>query len=190
MRFFLPFSSSFLLLLNASASIAVYTDEAYHVDYHHAFLGIPQAHTTFFHRPSANSKASLLYTLSERSILGAVNPKDGSVLWRQQLAIENQSHPTASLLKAGEGANVVVSAANNQVQAWDAVDGRLVWSWQSEGHIKAIDVVAGEQEAKDVLAVSREDGGSASIKQFSISDGGTQWVYRDNRYVILQLVWL
>lgn len=174
----------FLLLLHASSTIAIYADEAYHVDYHHPFLGIPQPHTTFFHRPSSNTKASLLYTLSDRSILGAVNPKDGSVLWRQQLAEGNQNQNTPSLLKAGDGANVIVSAVNEQVQVWDAIDGRMAWNWQTKDRIRALEVMAGTQEEKDVLVVSREDTGSAMIRKLSISYGGAKWVHRDTRYAL------
>ena len=51
------------------ATFAVHQDEAYQIDFHHALLGIPQAHTSFFHKPSVDSKASLLYTLTEIGIV-------------------------------------------------------------------------------------------------------------------------
>src|SRR5215469_10678850 len=88
--------------------LAVFPDEAYQVDYHHALLGFPQQHTTFFHQPYPNSKASLIYTLSERGVIGAVNPKDGSIIWRQFLASDLTG--SGGFLKAGEGQNIVISA--------------------------------------------------------------------------------
>jgi hypothetical protein len=77
-----------LLILALSLSFPVYAiiaDGAYHIDYHLALLGIPRSGNTFFHQPSASSSASLLFTISEKGVLGAVNPKDGSLVWRQSL---------------------------------------------------------------------------------------------------------
>ncbi|EEP78916.1 conserved hypothetical protein [Uncinocarpus reesii 1704] len=104
---------------------AVIADEAYQIDYHHALLGTPQAHTTFFHRPSSSSGASLLYSLSEKSILGAVNPKDGSIVWRQNLT---EYSAGAGLLRAVDGEDAVISALGSDVSAWGASDGKLLWT--------------------------------------------------------------
>ena len=69
--------------LCVSSSLAIFVDEVNDIDFHHALLGVPSPQSTFFHRPSSSSNASLLYTLSDRLVLGAVNPKDGSLVWRQ-----------------------------------------------------------------------------------------------------------
>ncbi|KLU82956.1 hypothetical protein MAPG_02023 [Magnaporthiopsis poae ATCC 64411] len=76
----------FTILLSALPALAVFRDEVGDVDFHHALVGLPQQHTTFFHRPRRDDKASLLYTLSDLGILGAVNPSTGAVLWRQHAA--------------------------------------------------------------------------------------------------------
>ncbi|KAL9112825.1 MAG: hypothetical protein Q9227_002902 [Pyrenula ochraceoflavens] len=106
---------------------SVFSDEAFQVDWHYALLGVPQPHATFFHRPSVSSSATLLYTASEKGVLGAVNPKDGALVWRQPLR-ENRTVETneRTFLVPGEG--LVVSASENGVTAWDPTDGRLVWN--------------------------------------------------------------
>jgi len=172
---------SLLLCLYSSWSLAIYADEAYHVDYHHSLLGLPQPHTTFFHRPSSNSKASLLYTLSARSVIGAVNPKDGSVLWRQRLEDQAPNKTTPSLLRAGEGADTIVSAVNGLVQAWDAVDGRLAWYWHSSAGIKALEVLAGAEGDRDVVVLG-EARTEQRIFRLSGHDGSVVWVHEDARY--------
>lgn len=165
-------------------NVAIYTDEAYQIDYHHSLLGIPQAHTTFFHRPSANSKATLLYTLSERNILGAVNPKDGAVLWRQRLADQIRNETSATLLEAGEGANTIISAVNGVVRAWDAVDGRLAWAWQSTGQVKGIAILGGTEGEKDVVVLSEEYASNTVVRLLVADTGDIKWEFKDGRYVV------
>jgi ER membrane protein complex subunit 1 len=61
---------------------AIFEDDAYHIDFHHALIGLPKRDTTF-QKPYAASKASLLYAVSEDGVVGAVNPRDGQLVWRQ-----------------------------------------------------------------------------------------------------------
>ncbi|KAL9119789.1 MAG: hypothetical protein Q9187_003652, partial [Circinaria calcarea] len=172
-----------LLLLPLSLLVpiaqAIYADEAYQNDYHHALLGTPQPHTTFFHRPSAASKASLLYTLSEKHVLGAVNPKDGAIVWRQYLKEDVYNGTAArSFLKAGEGENVIVSAVGGAVKAWDAADGRLAWAWETKGMIQDLEVLEMEGASKDVIVLSLEEGKSI-ITRLGTADGQVVWTYID-----------
>lgn len=106
---------------------AIYSDEAFHIDYHYALLGSPQSHTTFFHKPYSTTNASLLYTVSDKAVLGAVNPKDGSLLWRQLLAGQPLDNASSSYLVAGEREGQLVSGYGRTVACWDALDGRLLW---------------------------------------------------------------
>jgi ER membrane protein complex subunit 1 len=106
--------------------LAVFQDEAWQVDYHHALLGLPQRHTTFFHRPQSSSKASLLYTLSELGLLGAINPKDGTLVWRQKLQPGPQSN--SSFLFAGDGHTSVVGGVDGQIASWSAIDVFRGWT--------------------------------------------------------------
>ena len=170
----------FLTLLNPSTH-AIYADEAYQNDYHHALLGTPQPHTTFFHPPSAASKASLLYTLSEKHVLGAVNPKDGAIVWRQYLKEDvHDGVASKSFLKAGEGENVIVSAVGGAVKAWDAADGRLAWAWETKGTIEDLEVLEMEGASKDVVVLSREEGISI-VTRLATANGQVMWTYVDER---------
>lgn len=176
----LPFVS-LLLLFIPSLVLAVFADEAYQLDYHYPLLGIPQARTTFFHRPSAGSKASLLYTLSQKNVLGAINPKDGAIVWRQRLG-EGVSNDTASaFLSAADGENVIYSAFKDSVRAWDATDGRLVWDRTGTGLAKAVEVFTTDDGQGDVLGLSEEEGKTALVTKFAASTGEVLWEFRDDR---------
>ena len=104
---------------------AVFEDEAYHIDFHYALLGLPAPDTTFFQKPYPGSKASLLYAVSQNHTLGAINPKDGALVWRQQLQAANA--PNRAHLRAPAGQDTLISAVGNRISAWSAADGRLAW---------------------------------------------------------------
>jgi outer membrane protein assembly factor BamB len=112
-----------------STSNAIFADDAFHIDYHHALLGVPQSHTTFFHKPQASTNASLLYSISDKAVLGAINPKDGSVLWRQSLAGQPLDHPSTSFLVARERDGQIISGHGRTVSSWDALNGKLNWAY-------------------------------------------------------------
>ena len=169
-------------LLCAPAVQAIFADEAYQTDYHLPLLGLPQAHTTFFHRPSVASKASLLYTLSDRLLLGAVNPKDGAVIWRQQLGDRVSNATTSGILKAPEGGNTLVSLVDGKIQTWDATDGRLAWEWQNSGKVKGIETFAAVKEDHGVLVLS-EEGSNTVVRRLAADDGSVIWEHIDARYI-------
>ena len=163
--------------------LAVFPDEAYQVDYHHALLGFPQQQTTFFHQPYTNSKASLIYTLSEHGVIGAVNPKDGSLVWRQFFS--SGSTNRGGFLKAGQGQNTVVSATSDIIAAWSASDGRLVWESRARGgKIKDLEVlesniIEAADGVKDVIVVIEH--GQTYVKRLDGKTGKTLWTYTDER---------
>jgi outer membrane protein assembly factor BamB len=168
---------SLLAALLPAAALAVFPEEAYTVDYHHALLGAPQRHSSFFHRPQAASKASLLYTLTDKLQVGAVLPKDGSVVWRHQLPAAN-----ASFLVIGDGVNSVVSGVDREVAAWRAVDGRLVWKRAEDlpgdlVHLNTLDLDDGR---KDVLGLF--EGETPVVQRIDGRTGSPVWQYTDNRY--------
>lgn len=117
------------LALFFSTTSAVFADDAFHIDYHQALLGLPQSHNTFFHKPRSSTNASLLYTISDKAVLGAVNPKDGVLLWRQSLAGRPTDYASSSFLVAGERDGHIISGHDRTVACWDALDGRLVWDY-------------------------------------------------------------
>ncbi|KAI9715091.1 MAG: hypothetical protein M1812_006209 [Candelaria pacifica] len=175
-------AAAVLLVSLIPCTLAVFADEAYHTDYHHALLGIPHEQRTFFHRPSSSSKASLLYTLSEKGILGAVNPKDGTIVWRQALT-PTSSSSVAGHLRAGEAENSVISAVGGEVRAWDALDGKLVWGDEfADGPIKDLEVLelvdGTEGSAKDAIVLFGE--GMAVVRRIKGGTGAVVWEYRDD----------
>ncbi|KAI9713682.1 MAG: hypothetical protein M1828_001371 [Chrysothrix sp. TS-e1954] len=160
---------------------AIHADEAGIADWHFALLGIPQQGTTFFHRPHAGSRASLLYTLSETGTLGAVNPRDGSIVWRQKLQSSDRSSSRA--VEAVEGNNVVYSASNDTVQAWGADDGRLVWASSfSDRKVVDLSFLPGPNNADEAGGQSlfvALDGKSVGLHCLDADDGTPRWSLED-----------
>lgn len=180
MRSCAQFLSWFLLLVPFGA-FAVFVDEAFEVDYHHALLGTPRQQSTIFHRPSAISKASLLYTISERGVLGAVNPKDGSIVWRQRLVDTAGNHTFKSFLSSSEGENTIYSGTNGDVQAWDAADGRQVWNYAGKGEIVDLQVLPLDNGQKNIITLTNHEGSARNIKKMAADSGEVIWDFQDNR---------
>jgi len=163
--------------LFSSASLAVFSDEAWSVDYHFPLLGAPKEETSFFHQPNPSSRASLIYTLSEESILGAVNPRDGSLVWRQLLGSGGEAHNT-SFLRAGEGQDVVISGVRNEIAAWSAADGRLAWNLYTDGPLMDVEILElsdGKETAgaKDAIALS--GGTHPAVQRIDGASGAVKW---------------
>ncbi|RAL12728.1 uncharacterized protein BO97DRAFT_470195 [Aspergillus homomorphus CBS 101889] len=176
----------FLLASCVPSTWAIYTDEVDHIDYHHALLGQPTSQSTFFLKPSASSNASLLYTLSEDSLLGAVNPKDGSLVWRQNLtrfAPPAAQDGVSGLLRASEGTNALVSALGGYVSSWTALDGKLIWEKRFADDVIAdlelleLEDASTAPSAKDTVALF---GGKAGVvRRLDGNSGHVKWEYKD-----------
>ncbi|KAK4229566.1 hypothetical protein QBC38DRAFT_472167 [Podospora fimiseda] len=171
-------------LLTAAALLplpvsAVFRDEVGHIDYHYALLGVPQRETTFFHRPRKEDRASLLYTLSDEGVLGAVNPGSGSVVWRQLLKT-NKSEESEGFARAGEGENWVVAGYGGTVSAWDAVGGRNRFWGRFEGRIRDLEVMelTEVEGRKDVLVLFEEENKTV-LRRLNGVSGKVVWVFRD-----------
>lgn len=115
-----------LSLLFLPSSFAVTQDEAYQTDWHIPLIGVSLRHSTFFHRPQTDSKASLLYTLTDKKVIAAINPRDGALVWRQSISKDALGFD-AGAIKALPADGKVLSAAGSRLRAWDATDGRLLW---------------------------------------------------------------
>lgn len=174
------------LTLIAAASVllgstaAVFTDEAWNIDYHFPLLGEPKEDTTFFHQPNPASKASLIYTLSEKGVVGAINPRDGTIVWRHRLQ-ENASASSTGSLRAGEGQDLVVSGIGSTVAAWSAGDGRLAWNHGVPGRIEDVEILElpdgrATPGAKDAVVLSSGD--SAAVQRLDGASGATKWEYK------------
>lgn len=175
-----------LLLLASSVlpAAAIYPDEVNHIDYHHALVGIPTSESTFFHKPSASSNASLLYTLSENLILGAVNPKDGSVLWRQNLSrfAGDTGTGKAGLLRASDGTDALVSAAGRYVSGWSSLDGKLGWEkWFGED-VADLELLEMDAGSGDAVALFR--GKNGIVRRLDGETGDVKWEFKDDRLVV------
>lgn len=166
------------LLLALPATVgAVFKDEVDHIDYHKPLLGLPNRETTFFHRPRKTEKASLLYTLTDVGVVGALNPGTGDIVWRQQIALSTSA--AQSHLRAGEGESWICSAHGKVVQAWEAIGGRNVWSIEFAGDIRDLEIMeltAGK--SKDVL-VLLEETESTLVRRLSGEDGHVVWEYSE-----------
>ncbi|KAI3330625.1 hypothetical protein F4824DRAFT_504908 [Ustulina deusta] len=169
-------SLSVLLALPASVR-AVFQDEVGHIDYHHELLGVPQRETTFFHRPRTEEKASLLYTLSDLGVLGAVNPSNGALVWRQLLA--GNVTDGGGFLRAAEDQTWLVGAYDSSVSSWDALTGRNVWSLNFNGAVKDVEVMEMTvRGGKDVLALHQEPGATVT-RRIHGTEGHVIWEHRE-----------
>ncbi len=197
------------LLPAAGVHALVYRDQVGHVDFHHQLLGVPQPDASFFHSPRRDDKASLLYTLSDVGVLGAVNPSSGAVVWRQWLA-DDTANPTIApetpaspnapdtpprgrvAAVAGEG--WLAAALGPSVHAWNAVSGRNVWTADFAGDVAdllvpddaaaaaaAADTAAAEPVArKDVLALHYERATHHTVlRRLRGNDGAVVWEHRE-----------
>lgn len=126
-------------------SLAVIQDEAYETDWHVPIIGLSIQPSTFFHRPQPDSKASLIYTLTDRKVLAAINPRDGALMWRQSIAKDALGF-NADSIKARPAEGMVLSAAGLTLRAWDANDGRLLWTTEFNEGVKDVRV-SKEQDA-------------------------------------------
>lgn len=116
-------------------------------------------------------------------MLGAVNPRDGSVVWRQTLP--DGSSSADGCLRAGENQDTIVSAVDGQVAAWDAADGKLVWSTTfKDVSVKDLEVLeladasAAASGVKDVVVLF---GGSTSVvRRLDGQTGTVKWEFEDN----------
>ncbi|OLN96566.1 ER membrane protein complex subunit 1 [Colletotrichum chlorophyti] len=167
-----------LLLAATSLVGAVFVDEVGDIDYHHELIGVPQVETTLFHKPRQDDKASLLYTLSDVGVLGAVNPSNGAVVWRQFLT--GKITNGGGHLRAAEGEDWVVSAYGNSVHAWNAMSGRNAWWIDFTGEIRDLEVMElTENGRKDVLALFEEEDGSSVLRRLNGGDGSVVWEFKD-----------
>ena len=161
---------------------AIFEDDAYDIDFHYALLGLPKREATFFQKPYAGSKASLLYSISQNQTIGAVNPKDGALVWRQHFPSEphGEGH-----LRSGIDQDIVISAVGDRITAWSASDGRLVWETNLAGAVVE-DLEILEQEdgmtinaAKDAIVLLADS--THGVKRLDGKTGQVKWTYEDTR---------
>ncbi|KAJ5947657.1 hypothetical protein N7466_000672 [Penicillium verhagenii] len=176
--------AALLIAACVSPAAAIYPDEVNHIDFHHALLGAPSPDSTFFLKPSSASNASLLYTISDKSILGAVNPRDGALLWRKDLSRLGSSTNAGGILRGSDGHNAVVGAAGNYISSWTAQDGKLIWENKfPEGVVADVELLELEEAsatsgARDTLALVGSDSVSV-VRRLDGNTGKTKWESKD-----------
>ncbi|PVH97521.1 DUF1620-domain-containing protein [Periconia macrospinosa] len=160
--------------------LAVFEDDAHHIDFHHALLGLPKHEATFFSKPYAASKASLLYTVSQNGTIGAVNPKDGALVWRSPLGPSSAAH-----LRFGEEQDVIIGGVGNRIVAFSASDGRIVWETNLKvdgSAVQDLEILEQEDgitnpEAKDAIILV--DGAEQGVKRVDGKTGRVKWTLEE-----------
>jgi len=171
---------SALLLGLSTLAAAVFKDEVGDIDFHYSLLGLPRQDATFFHRPRRDEKASLLYTISDLGVVGAVNPSNGDLVWRQRIADDADDVAAPGFLRAPEGEHWVAAAQGSKVQAWGAASGRNIWQTEFKGEVKDLEILEiTEASRKDVLALFDEDGVTV-LRRLHGALGTVIWEFREH----------
>lgn len=171
-----------LVLLGAASVQAIFQDEAGHIDFQHALLGAPVPKSTFFFQPTLSSKATLLYTISEKGVIGAINPKDGSLVWRQrQFTGGTCKQSFTGHLGGANGTNAIVSAYGDSISSWEAATGRMLWSFVEVGCIRSLVVPDIAGLTQDPIMVMDDDGLTKIISLNSVT-GKLIWEVKDDAY--------
>ncbi|KIW20569.1 hypothetical protein PV08_01144 [Exophiala spinifera] len=177
-----------ILAALVATSAAIFADEAFHLDYQYSLLGEPQPHTTFFRKPHSSTNASLLYTVSDKAVLGAVNPKDGTLLWRQALAGQPVENGSSSQLILSEDDGQIISGHGRIVACWNALDGKLVWEHTLAAGLEIVGVQAvpaldtspdGVSQDVVVLTVPTTSTAHATIFRLAGDGSGVKWQHAD-----------
>ncbi|KAG7291856.1 hypothetical protein NEMBOFW57_001877 [Staphylotrichum longicolle] len=125
----LPAAAALLAALTPTAH-AVFRDEVGHIDYHHLLLGLPQRETTFLHRPRRADRASLLYTLSDVGVVGAVNPAAGRCCGGRVV----RDLEVMEMTESGPGRKDVLvlfeEVQQTVLRRLNAEDGSVVWEFR------------------------------------------------------------
>jgi len=172
-------SAKALIILGLSSLVqAVFPDEVGTIDFHYDLLGVPQPSTTLFHRPRKAEKASLLYTLSDVGILGAVNPSNGAVVWRQH--VTGNITTGGGFLRAGDGQTWLCSAYGNSVHGWDALTGRNTWWMDFAGEIKDLEILEVTEEGRKDVLVLLHEAGATVVRRLRGDNGNVVWESRDS----------
>lgn len=180
--------AAFFIAACLSPAAAIYSDEVNHIEFHHALLGAPSPDSTFFLKPSSSSNASLLYTISEKSIIGAVNPRDGSLIWRQDISRPGSATSGAGILRGLDGNNAVVGAAGDSISSWSAQDGKLIWENRlADGAVADLELLELEDASatsgsRDTIVLTSGEGAGV-VRRLDGDSGKTKWEHKDNRFV-------
>ena len=88
-------------------------------------------------------------------------------------------------LRATEGEDTIVSAIGNEIRAWDAADGRLVWAWKGQGQLKGLELLEAQDGGKEILTLCEEEGTVGVIRKLTSTTGEVLWEHRDARCALI-----
>ncbi|KAF2858914.1 DUF1620-domain-containing protein [Piedraia hortae CBS 480.64] len=164
-----------LLLLLSGAVNGIHSDEVGILDRHLALFGPPLEHSTFFAPPRPASPANLLYTLSEKQVFGAINPKNGDAVWRQRddNTVGTAPHAGPGLLRPGRDS--VLRSHGHGLAAWDAASGRL--AFKASLHDEIVDFAA--TNGGDPVVALRD----GTVERLGALDGLRVWTSRISGHV-------
>ncbi|RKF74162.1 ER membrane protein complex subunit 1 [Golovinomyces cichoracearum] len=174
-----PYNILGFALIIIPSAIAILADGAYDIDYHYDLLGLPLHDNTFFYRPRKDDKATLLYTLSDMSIIGAINPSTGKLVWRQKLPDRHRNEK--GFLRGIRGKGIVISGMGQKVDFWDSMSGISICNHEFSGVIRDLEVIEtamGEKSTNNVVVLFEEEG-QAVIRLINADSGDVIWEYRD-----------
>ncbi|KAM0786085.1 hypothetical protein ACM66B_006896 [Microbotryomycetes sp. NB124-2] len=128
-------------------------------DLHVPFVGATAPATSarqplhrFLHAQDAQTgrKRALLVTVTDADVVAAVEPRNGSLVWRQRYSSESRiNHQTCS------AARVLVSHGHARVDSVDAYFGRTVWTHQAPSASGNVNVLCWPQRnSHDVIVAS------------------------------------
>lgn len=84
-------------------------------------------------------------------------------------------------LRAVAEGNIIISAIDGIVQAWDAAEGRLVWEQPATGISEDLVVLDVGGIAQDILTLSVERTTRAIIRKLAANSGDALWEFEDER---------
>ncbi|KAI6250633.1 ER membrane protein complex subunit 1 [Erysiphe necator] len=170
---------SLILILHIIPRIgAILADDAYLVDYHYELLGLPLQETTFFFRPRKDDKATLLYTLSDLNVIGAINPGTGKLVWRQ--IIDNQDEK--GFIRSVDEEDAIITGVGGRVDCWNAMNGIMKWNVEFPGVIRDLQVIktiTNEKTIQKILVLLEEEEKTV-LKLLQCDSGDLIWDLREN----------
>jgi outer membrane protein assembly factor BamB len=175
------FSGGGLLLscfpLYLTSVLAVFQDDAFHIDWHIPLIGSSLETSTFFHRPNSKTRASLVYTLTDRSILAAINPKDGELVWRQSLA-EEPVGMSDGVARRGNG--IIIAGVRGTITSLDASNGKIIWENEFSDDIVDLRVFL-DTSNENAVAVLFKNG---AVRLLHPRTGDVAWQWNEiSRYI-------
>lgn len=146
-----PIGIILLACLSITSCLALYEDQQGTYDWYRAFMG--HISSASFH----SLKPRLFVGSQQSGIVGALNLRDGSILWRNQLPQQQggHAHAHAPLDTLLEHKKAFLSLSAHSLRAWDHTRGALMWEQplqaKTSRHLPSMSLLPGAQAASVVV---------------------------------------